>query len=130
MILGLEDIPGGNPIFSFFIWLFMSGLYYLVCYLAVLNVLDDLTKNSWVKIPTMLVAAIPSAGLMTVFNYKPFALVFVISIANYYRVKNIQKLQRWKDFKINTHLFYCSSYAYIISMMAFATYFQPMDFSK
>ena len=66
MILGLEDIPGGTPLFSFFIWLGLSGLFYLVCYVAVLNVLDDLTRNSLLKIPAMLGAAIPLAGLMEI----------------------------------------------------------------
>ena len=54
MILGLEDIPGGTPLFSFFIWLALSGLFYLSCYVAVLNVLDDITRNSLLKIPAMI----------------------------------------------------------------------------
>jgi hypothetical protein len=130
MVLGLEDIPGGSPLFSFFVWLCLSGLYYLVCFLAVLNVLDDLTRNSWIKVPAMLGAAIPSAGLMTIFHYKPFALGLLISVANFYRIRNIHKLPRWKDFKINTTLFYCSSYAYIFSMIALAVYFQTLNVSE
>lgn len=62
MVLGLDDIPGGAGILSFLIWLVLSGLFYLVCYQAALNVLDDVTKNSLLKIPAMLAAAVPSAG--------------------------------------------------------------------
>ncbi len=129
MILGLEDIPGGTPLFSFFIWLALSGLFYLVCYVAVLNVLDDLTRNSLIKIPAMLGAAIPSAGLMAVFQYKPFILGMLILVANFYRVR--EKVQnapeKWDGLKINQPLFYCASYIYIFSMMALALYFPTLS---
>ena len=131
MILGLEDIPGGTPLFSFFIWLGLSGLFYLVCYVAVLNVLDDLTRNSLLKIPAMLGAAIPSAGLMAMFHYKPFALGVLITIANFYRVRDkIQNTpEKWEKLKISPPLFYCASYAYIFLLMALALYFPTLDFS-
>ena len=64
MILGLEDIPGGTPLFSFFVWLALSGLFYLVCYVAVLNVLDDITRNSLLKIPAMLMKEINQEDLV------------------------------------------------------------------
>ena len=131
MILGLEDIPGGTPLFSFFIWLGLSGLFYLVCYVAVLNVLDDLTRNSLLKIPAMLGVAIPSAGLMAMFHYKPFALGVLITIANFYRVRDkIQNTpEKWEGLKISPALFYCASYAYIFLLMALALYFPKLDFS-
>ena len=62
MILGLEDIPGATPLAAFFIWLALSGLFYLVCYLAVLNVLDDLTRNSLIKVPAEAMVAPSMAG--------------------------------------------------------------------
>ena len=62
MILGLDDIPGGTTFISFLTWVGLTGLYYLVCYLAALNVLDDVTRNSWLKVPVMMLAAIPAAG--------------------------------------------------------------------
>jgi hypothetical protein len=39
MILGLDDIPGGTAFISFLFWIILTGLYYLVCYQAALNVL-------------------------------------------------------------------------------------------
>lgn len=129
MILGLEDIPGGTPFVTFLIWLALSGLYYLVCYLAVLNVLDDLTHNSLLKIPAMLGAAIPSAGLMAVFHYKPFALGALMCVMNFYRIRAMPTSEKWKDVKTNQPLFYLSSYAYIFLLIALAIYFPTMDFA-
>lgn len=127
MILGLEDIPGGTPVASFIIWLALSGLYYLVCYLAVLNVLDDLTRNSVLKIPALLGAAIPSAGLMAVFHYKPFALGALMCVMNFYRIRAMHTSEKWKDIKINPTLFYTASYAYIFALVALAIYFPTLD---
>ena len=128
MILGLEDIPGGTPLFSFFTWLALSGLFYLVCYMAVLNVLDDLTRNSLLKIPAMLSAAIPSAGLMALFQYKPFVLGTLILVANFFRVRDkIQNTpEKWEKIKINPALFYIASYAYIFLLIALALYFPTL----
>ncbi|MBT3923106.1 MAG: hypothetical protein HOF21_11085 [Nitrospina sp.] len=132
MILGLEDIPGGTPIAAFLIWLVLSGLFYLVCFLAVLNVLDDLTRNSLLKIPAMLGATIPAAGLMAVFHYKPFVLGTLILIMNFYRVRKTlqQPPEKWGDLKLNPALFYFSSYAYIFLLVALAIYFPTLDFSQ
>jgi hypothetical protein len=129
MILGLEDIPGGTPIASFLIWLVLSGLFYLVCFLAVLNVLDDLTRNSLLKIPAMLGAAIPSAGLMAVFQYKPYVLGTLILIMNFYRVRDKIKNtpENWGDLKPNPALFYLSSYSYIFLLIALAMYFPTLN---
>ena len=131
MILGLEDIPGGTPLFSFFIWLALSGLFYLSCYVVVLNVLDDITRNSLLKIPAMLGASIPAAGLMAVFQYKPYALGLLILVANFYRVRDkIQNTpEKWGGLKINPPLFYFSSYAYIFLLIALAFYFPTLDFT-
>jgi len=127
MILGLEDIPGGTPFVAFLIWLALSGLYYLVCYLAVLTVLDDQTQNSLLKIPLMLAAAIPSAGLMAVFHYKPFALGALMCVMNFYRVRTMQTSEKWQDVKINPTLFYLASYGYIFTLIALAVYFPTLD---
>jgi len=130
MVLGLEDIPGGTPFVAFLIWLVLSGLYYLVCYLAVLNVLDDQTQNSLFKIPAMLAAAIPSAGLMAVFNYKPFVLGALMCVMNLYRIRTMQTSDKWKDVKINPSLFYLASYGYIFTLILLAIYFPTLDIGQ
>jgi hypothetical protein len=132
MILGLDDIPGGTTFISLLIWVILSGLYYLVCYMAALNVLDDVTRNSWLKVPAMMLAAIPAAGLMTIFQYKPFVFAILVSIANYFRVQKIIRTpsSKWGDMKINPALFYLASYGYIVLLTTLAFYFPTLDFSQ
>ena len=132
MILGLDDIPGGTTFVSLLIWVILTGLYYLVCYMAALNVLDDVTRNSWLKVPAMMLAAIPAAGLMTIFQYKPFVFAILVSIANYFRVQKIIRTpsSKWGDMKINPTLFYLASYVYIALLTTLAFYFPTLDFSQ
>ncbi len=132
MILGLDDIPGGTTLISFLIWVILTGLYYLVCYLAALNVLDDVTRNSWLKVPIMMLAAIPAAGLMVIFQYKPFVFALLVSIANYFRVQKIIQTpnSKWGNIKINPTLFYLASYGYISLLVILAFYFPTLDFSQ
>ena len=132
MILGLDDIPGGTTVISFLIWVVLTGLYYLVCYLAALNLLDDVTQNSWLKVPVMMLAAIPAAGLMAIFQYKPFVFAILVSIANYFRVQKIIQTpnSKWGNIKINPTLFYLASYGYIALLATLAFYFPTLDFSQ
>jgi hypothetical protein len=130
MILGIEDIPGGTPFVAFLIWVILTGLYYLVCYLAVLNVLDDQTQNSLLKIPAMFAAAIPSAGLMAVLNYKPFVLGALMCVMNLYRIRTMQTSTKWKDVKINPSLFYFASYGYIFTLIALTIYFSTLNIGQ
>jgi hypothetical protein len=132
MILGLDDIPGGTTFISFLIWGVLTGLYYLVCYLAALNVLDDVTRNSWLKVPVMMLAAIPAAGLMAIFQYKPFVFAILVSIANYFRVQKIIQTpnSKWGNIKINPTLFYLASYGYIALLATLAFYFPTLNFSQ
>ena len=83
MILGLDDIAGGREIVGFFVWLGLTFLFYLVGYVAALNVVDDLTKNRWIKIPAMWVLAFVTSSLMSVLNYNPLILFFVMLVANH-----------------------------------------------
>ncbi len=131
MILGLEDIPGGTPFVSFLIWLALSGLFYLSSYLAVLNVLDDLTRNSLLKIPAMLGAAVVSAGLMAIFHYTPLALGALMLVTNFFRVRKAiaHPPEKWNGLKPSPALFYFSSYAYIFLMVALALYFPTLNFT-
>ena len=132
MILGLDDIPGGTTFISLLIWVILTGLYYLVCYLAALNVLDDVTRNSWLKVPVMMLAAIPAAGLMAIFQYTPFVFAILVSIANYFRVQKIIQTpnSKWGNIKINPTLFYLASYGYIALLATLAFYFPTLDFSQ
>ena len=88
MILGIEDITGGKEIIAFFVWFGLTFLFYLVSYVAALNVIDDITKNSWTKVPAMWGLSIITAGLMSILSYNPLILFFIMLAANFLRLKN------------------------------------------
>ena len=117
---------------EYIVWVILSLLFYVVCYLAVLNLLDDATKNSYLKIPAMMVASVPSAFLMAILDYRPIFLFALIVFTNYYRVKQTLSPEtastKLKGLKLFPNLFYFSSYCYIVAMCTLAYYFQmPVD---
>ena len=124
MILGLDDITGGKEIVDFLIWLGLTFLFYLVGYVAALNVVDDLTKNNWVKIPLMWGLAFVTSGLMSIFNYNPLILFFIMLAANYLRLKNLilYSNEKYKNLKLNKALFYIASYGYILLVLGITHY--------
>jgi len=126
MILGIEDITGGATLLAFLIWLGFTGLFYVVMYLTVLNVSDDFTKNSFLKIPLLLLLAPASSFFMAIFNYNPIILFFLMMISNYFRVRGMGKKDhpRFKDIQINKTLFYTASYLYIVTVFSLTSWFQ------
>ena len=124
MILGLDDITGGKEIVGFFIWLGLTLLFYLVGYVAALNVVDDLTKNNWIKIPAMWALAFVTSGIMVILNYNPLILFFIMLAANYLRLKNLILFnnEKYKKPKLNKALFYIASYGYILLVLGITHY--------
>ncbi|MCF8720427.1 hypothetical protein [Nitrospina gracilis] len=126
MVLGIEDITGGTTILAFFIWLGLTGLFYLVCYMAALNTFDDLTGNHPVKLLAMAGIAPLSAFLMAMFDYNPTVLFVLMAISNFYRVKNAARsdVTRFKGKNASKPLFYTASYLYICAVFGLALWFQ------
>ena len=124
MILGLDDITGGREIVGFFVWLGLTFLFYLVGYVAALNVIDDLTKNRWIKIPIMWGIAFVTSGLMSILNYNPLILFFVMLVANYFRLKNLtlSNNEKIEDFAPRKAIFYIASYGYILLVLGITHY--------
>ena len=124
MILGLDDITGGREIVGFFVWLGLTFLFYLVCYVAALNVTDDLTKNRWIKIPIMWGLAFVTSGLMSILNYNPLILFFVMLVANYFRLKNIalSDNEKYGNCAPSKAIFYIASYGYILLVLGITHY--------
>ena len=124
MILGLDDITGGREIVGFFVWLGLTFLFYLVGYVAALNVIDDLTKNRWIKIPIMWGLAFVTSGLMSILNYNPLILFFVMLVANYLRLKNLtlSNNEKFENFAPSKAIFYIASYGYILLVLGITHY--------
>ena len=124
MILGLDDIAGGREIVGFFVWLGLTFLFYLVGYVAALNVIDDLTKNRWIKIPVMWGLAFVTSGLMSILNYNPLILFFVMLVANYFRLKNLtlSNNEKFENSAPGKAIFYIASYGYILLVLGITHY--------
>ena len=124
MILGLDDIAGGREIVGFFVWLGLTFLFYLVGYVAALNVIDDLTKNRWIKIPIMWGLAFVTSGLMSILNYNPLILFFVMLVAYYFRLKylTISNNEKFENFDSSKAIFYIASYGYILLVLGITHY--------
>ena len=124
MILGLDDITGGREIVGFFVWLGLTFLFYLVGYVAALNVTDDLTKNRWIKIPIMWGLAFVTSGLMSILNYNPLILFFVMLVANYFRLKNLtlSNNKKYGNCAPRKAIFYIASYGYILLVLGITHY--------
>lgn len=123
-------------IMQIFIWVLLSPFFYVVCYLAVLNIIDDFTKDSFLKIPFFLIAAFPAAFLMAVLNYRhPIFLIALSCVANFYRVQ--ERLRQKVDHglkrpsNLSPGLFFCASYLYLTVLCILAYYFQiPVEFGE
>ena len=123
MILGIEDITGGPQIVAFLVWLALSALFYLVCYMAAMQVIDGWTGNSIAKIPVMFAAAIPSAALMAALDYSPLIIAVVMAVSNYFRVQNLAaKAAEAGREPPNKILHYGASYGYLILVPVLAFY--------
>jgi hypothetical protein len=106
-------------------WVGLSLLFFLVSYLAVVNVLEDLLDNFFLKIPAMLFISIPMGFLMAIFSYQPIFMIGIASIANYYRV--VQKSKSMKDqdnkkYSVTYH--FVGSYLYLFLLCVLGYYFQ------
>ena len=124
MILGLDDILGGKAIVGFCIWLGLTGLFYMSGYVVALNVVDNITKNSWIKIPAMWSLSFVTSGLMSIFNYNPLILFFIMLVANFFRLKKLSAHdnESYTDLKLNKIIFYLASYGYIFLVLAVTHY--------
>ncbi|NIR57067.1 MAG: hypothetical protein GWM98_24655 [Nitrospinaceae bacterium] len=117
---------GGPTLAAFLMWIFFTALFYLVCYLAALNTLDHLTRNSILKIPALLALSPIVAFIISIFHYNPLILFFLMLISNYFRVKNLggSEDKRFEGLTLNKPLFFTASYLYIIAVYALAAWFQ------
>jgi len=59
--------------------------------------------------------SIISAGLMFVLNYQPMVLIFVMIVANWFRIQQVEKklAEEQPPYIINKALYFLASYGYI-----------------
>jgi hypothetical protein len=107
----------------------LSLLFFLVSYLAVVNVLEDILKNPFLRIFTMFLLSAPMGFLMAIFSYQPIFMIAIASIANYYRIVQKSKTKKDKgDEEYLTAYCFAGSYLYLFLLCILAYYFQqPME---
>lgn len=122
MVLNWEDIAG----LGFVLWVVFTALFYLVLYMAVLNITDDKLGNSPLKFPVLLALAVPGAFFIAIFNYNPMILFFLMLVSNYFRLRDKTHLGNEKNPgpPVNKPLFYASSFGYLIALYALSAWFQ------
>jgi hypothetical protein len=103
----------------------LSLLFFLVSYLAVVNVLEDLLSNPFLRIFTMLLLSAPMGFLMAIFSYQPIFMIAIASVANYYRILQKSKAKRDQGNKeyLTTYCF-VGSYLYLFLLCVLGYYFQ------
>ncbi len=62
---------------GFIKWLIQTALFFAIFHLAVPTVVHAWTKNSWGKLPVMVLLGIASGSLMAYFEYVPFLLLVI-----------------------------------------------------
>lgn len=112
--------------YAFFVWVGKSLLILLIFHFLLPSVVHTHTRNSWVKIPLMVVLACAAGFFMTWMQYVPYLLVFVWLAVTRGTIGVMEErwFQRDAGFRINPKMFYWSSYLYVILSCLLAWFLQ------
>ena len=106
----------------------LSLLFFLVSYLAVVNVLEDILSNPFLRIFTMSLLSVPMGFLMAIFGYQPIFMIAIASIANYYRITQKSKTKKNQGEIYLTVYCFIGGYLYLFLLCVLGYYFQqPME---
>ena len=108
------------------IWLGKSLLILGIFHLVVPTVVNSLTRNSWAKLPVMLLFAFVAAIFMAWLDYVPYLIFFVWLSLTYYtlQVMTEAKFESEADMRMSKPVFYVSSYSYVVMACLLAWLFQ------
>lgn len=98
-------------------WVLESAILFILFNLVVVPIVDTGTKNRWIKLPVLLLLAIPSALLMVWLGYLPYLLFFVLLATTRSSLKVIREphFEQEAGFCPNMTLFSISHYSYVIA---------------
>jgi hypothetical protein len=116
---------------SVIIWLAQTLLILGIFHLIVPTVVNGLTRNSWAKLPVMLLCAFVAAVFMAWMGYMPFLLFLVWVYLTYYTLQAMTepKFESEAGMKVNKPVFYISSYSYVVVACLLAWFFQTETLS-
>jgi hypothetical protein len=109
------------------VWALKGLLILGVFHYALPSVVDAATRNSWVKLPVMLVLGLGAGAFMAWLGFIPFPTLFIIWLGLNSRWLAIifkPKFGAYAKMTIRRPVFAVSSYAYIIVACASAMFLQ------
>ena len=115
-----------NTLWNVIIWLLKSALILAVFHFLIPAVLNAATRNSWVKLPVMVVAGLVAGIFMAWLQYVPYLLFFLWLALNKYTLGAMlePKFEAEANMTIRKPVFYVASYSYIVVACAFAWFLQ------
>ncbi len=103
----------------------LSLLFFLVSYLAVVNVLEDLFNNPFLRISIMTMLSVPMGFLMAIFSYQPIFMIAIAFVANYYRIIQKSNTKKNQDnIEYSTAYSFVGSYLYLFLLCILGYHFQ------
>ena len=107
-------------------WLFKSILILGIFHFALPMVVNVITRNSWAKLPGMMVLGLLAGIFMAWLHYVPYLLFFLWLALNKYTLAAMlkPKLETEASMRIRKSVFYVSSYTYIVVACASAWFLQ------
>jgi len=111
---------------SILLWIAKSAVILALFQFLIPIIVNGLTRNSWLKLPIMLVISIVAGAFMAWLKYTPYILFFIWLALNKYNLRAMieRTFELQSGYKINNPVFYISTYSYTFLSCFFALFFQ------
>ena len=108
------------------VWLLKSVIILGIFHFAIPPVVNAITRNSWAKLPSMVLLGLVAGVFMAWLHYIPYLLFFLWLALNKYTLAAMleSKFEHRAKMRIAKPVFYASSYSYIVIACAFALFLQ------
>lgn len=107
------------------LWLLKSLAILAIFHFALPPIINAATRNSWLKLPIMVIVGLLAGVFMAWLHYVPYVLFFLWLALNKYSLDVMAKTTFEGKAKItNKPVFYISTYSYIIIACATAWFLQ------
>ena len=107
-------------------WLIKSVLILGIFHFALPPVVNAITRNSWAKLPVMMVLGLLAGIFMAWLHYVPYILFFLWLALNKHTIEAMlePKFEAEASMRIRKSVFYVSSYTYIVVACASSWFLQ------
>ncbi len=107
-------------------WLLKSILIIGIFHFAIPPIVNTFTRNSWIKLPIMIILGLLAGIFMAWMKYVPYLLFFLWLVLNKYSLSAMlePKFETKAKMQILKSVFYISSYTYVVIACASAWFLQ------